>query len=221
MSSIQSNIQQLQSELAQYPGATLIVVSKQQSVERIQEAIAAGATHIGESYYQEARHKLPSLPSTVTKHFIGRLQSNKIKQIVELFDVIQSVDSAEKLQAIDAEAQKQGRQMQVLLQVNISGEVQKGGVSPELLEGFLQSGAKLTNTTISGLMALSEFTDNTERVRKQFRVLKALYDSCASKKLPQIDMQWLSMGMTNDYQTALEEGSNMVRIGRKIFGERY
>lgn len=201
-------------------GALVVAVSKKKSLGDINEALEAGITHIGENYLQEAQEKLPSLPDNITKHFIGQLQKNKIKHIVPLFDVIQSVDSIEKLQKIEEISQKNHKKMDVCIQVNISNEQQKSGVNFDNIQSLLEVVENFQYVTIKGFMALTLHTTDEHTIRNQMRALRSAFESYKRMSFKNVDLIWLSMGMTNDYHIALEEGANMVRIGRKIFGER-
>ncbi|VVB67966.1 Uncharacterised protein [Candidatus Norongarragalina meridionalis] len=187
-------------------GALLVAVTKNVPAERVREAVRAGVKAIGENRVQEAKEKGVSSIRGVEKHFIGKLQSNKLKKIVELFDVIESVDSLRLAEKISAEAKKQKKVMRVFLQVNVSGEPKKGGVKPNEAAALLRKMRALPFLSVEGLMCIA----SRESPRVEFRVLKRLFDEDGG-------LLFLSMGMTDDYKIALEEGANVVRIGRAIF----
>jgi pyridoxal phosphate enzyme (YggS family) len=184
---------------------TLVAVSKTFAADRVDEAIAAGVTHIGENRVQEARDKKPQVRSAARWHLIGHLQSNKAKDAVRIFDVIETVDSVELAQKI-ARASETARD--VLLQVNIGDEPQKSGVSTADVQGVVQQIRGVQGINLIGLMAIPPIGDP----RKPFRRLREIRD--------QVGLEHLSMGMSEDFEIAIEEGSTMVRIGRAIFGAR-
>ena len=191
-------------------------MTKKVEVSRILEAISAGATELGENYVQEAVAKWQAIGSAgVRWHFIGHLQKNKVKQAVKVFDLIQSVDSLPLAQEIGKRALDQGRIMDVLIEVRISGEETKHGVSPEDALAFAQEVAQVEGIKLQGFMGMAPFVVNPEEARPFFARLKQLWD-----KLPLEQRQWLSMGMSHDFEVAIEEGSNMVRIGTAILGPR-
>ena len=202
---------------------TLIGITKYADAKMIQEAIEAGLKNIGENKVQDAMAKLGRLKNikVVVKHFVGHLQTNKVKKVVELFDVIQSVDSIHLAEEIRKEAKKHNKTMDVLIQVNTSGEQQKFGISKAETELLVEEISSLENIRVLGLMTIAPLTQDLEWIRKTFRSLRFLFDDL-KKKYPlstQVHMKHLSMGMTDDYTIALEEGANMLRIGRAIFQE--
>lgn len=197
---------------------TIIGVTKYSDAAHIQEAVDAGLKHIGENRIQQAATKYADL-AHVTKHMIGHLQTNKVKQAIQLFDMIQSVDSLYLAQEIDRQCEKLGRSLDVLLQVNTSGEAQKFGVAPEKVWDLLAGIGDCKNLTVQGFMTIGPLADNEIKVRDCFKRLKEIFvkakaDFSSSKK---VQMRYLSMGMSDDYKIALQEGSNMLRIGRAIF----
>lgn len=216
---ILQNIQSIQNKITAITSekVILIAVTKGHNLNEIQEVIDAGITHIGENRLQEAKGKLPYLPENITKHFIGRLQTNKIRDIVLLFDMVQSVDSLKLAKKIDDECKKINKVMPILIQVNISGEPQKGGLSPSKVNELLESASNLPNIQIQGLMAIGERTDDEKVTRKGFRKLKNLYDSLTKNPRNEVQVSYRSMGMSENFLLAIQEGSNMVRIGRGIF----
>src|SRR3989344_5896678 len=189
---------------------TLVAVTKSVGIEETNEIIKAGVKVIGENRIEDFEKKLPSLLA-VEKHFIGQIQSRKIKRIVELFDVIQSVGSIEHLERIEKEAAAQNKPVKVLLQFNISGEEQKGGFKQNDVKQIIEQFPKIQHVQIIGVMGMASRTDDEEIVRKQFRLLKSIRDELRAT-CPTITE--LSMGMSNDYKIALEEGATMLRIGR-------
>lgn len=195
----------------------LVAVTKNRSLVEMKEVIAAGITDIGENRLKEAQGKLPNLPQNIKKHFIGQLQTNKVRDIVKLFDVIQSVDRLKLARKIDEECEKIGKIMTILIQVNTSDEPQKGGVAPDEAIALVGEVSELKNIQIQGLMTMAVYSDDKEKVRACFRKLKQLFDEIKAKNLPNVKMETLSMGMSEDYQIAIEEGSTMVRIGRRLF----
>ena len=198
-------------------GVTLVAVSKTKSVEEIQELYDLGQKDFGENYVQELRQKQSQLPKDIRWHFIGHLQSNKIKQIASFVHLVQSVDSAELAQKINKQAVVVNRVIDCLLQVHIAQEETKFGLNEKELKELMDSNRpELSNVRIRGLMAMASFSDDLNKVRVEFKYLKALFDQF--KIAPEFNI--LSMGMSADYTIALEEGSTMVRIGSLIFGSR-
>lgn len=215
---IKNNLKQISSEIKSRTNqqVTIVAVTKNRSMADIEALIEAGITEIAESRLQEAKDKLSDIPENIRKHFIGPLQTNKVREVVALFDVIQSVDQLKLAQKIDSESEKAGKIMPILIQVNTSNEPQKGGCKPEETEALIKEVAKLKHVEIQGLMTIAIHSDDKERVRPCFRLLKKLFDSI---NVPRVRMETLSMGMSKDYPLALDEGANMVRIGRELFIE--
>lgn len=203
----------------------LVGVTKYADPVQIRQAVEAGLRHIGENKVQQARAKfsvLQNLSESVTRHMIGHLQSNKIKQALELFDLIQSVDSLQLAREIETHAAKRGRNADILIQVNTSGEQQKFGMAPDEVILNLENIAKLTHVRVRGLMTMAPFEAPESAIRRCFRDLKSLSGRIQEhfSAGPKMTMQYLSMGMTDDFEIALEEGANMLRIGRAIFEKR-
>lgn len=195
---------------------TLITVTKTIDVPRIKEAISAGATDLGENYVQEAVDKYQEIaPDAARWHFIGHLQTNKAKQAVEMFSTIQSIDSLHLAEEIGRRALALGKTMDVLIEVRISGEESKFGVSPEDTLYLANEIARIDGIRLQGLMGMAPFVADPKDARPYFARLKRLWD-----RLPVEQRRWLSMGMSHDFEAAIEEGSNMVRIGTAIFGPR-
>ncbi len=194
-------------------GVRLICVTKGIPVERIREAVAAGIREIGENRVQEAQEKQPALGRDLRWHMIGRLQRNKAKFAVELFDVIHSVDSLELIEALE----RFERGMDLLIQVNVSGEAAKGGCRPEKAAALAEVILKTKHLRWTGLMTMAPFSQNPEGARPFFRKLRELRDQLEERFGRKLD---LSMGMSGDFEVAVQEGATMVRIGTAIFGER-
>lgn len=190
----------------------LVAVSKTVEAERVRAAVAAGITALGENRVQEARAKIAEIGRPVAWHLIGHLQTNKARDAVELFDVIHSVDRIELARELDRRAHARGRVVKVLLQVNVGGEATKGGVAPEAVAETLEALAPLRNLAVRGLMTIPPEVERAEEARGWFQALRKLAERHA---LPE-----LSMGMSGDFEVAVEEGATMVRVGTAIFGPR-
>ena len=203
-------------------GIRLLAVTKEQSDVTVAEGIQAGMTLLGENKVQEASGKIEAFgrKNGLEWHFIGRLQKNKVKFIFDLFDLIHSVDSLSLAEAIHKKAQKIGFCMPILLQVNISGEKSKLGIDPLDLPREIQKFAKLEGVKISGLMTIPPFDHDPETSRPYYARLRELRDTCSSLNIPRICLDELSMGMSNDYEVAIEEGATLVRVGTGLFGPR-
>ena len=196
----------------------LVAVSKTKSVEEIKELYDLGQRDFGENYVQELVEKYQQLPKDIRWHFIGHLQTNKVKLIVPFVQLIQSVDSLKLLKEINRQAEKIGRIVDCLLEVHIAQEETKFGLDEkELHELLVTNFHELKNVKIVGLMGMASLTDDMKKVRKEFQYLKSLFNKL---KTSDSRLTTLSMGMTADYKIAIEEGSNMIRIGSLIFGER-
>ncbi len=193
----------------------LIAVSKTVDIARIEQAIAAGIEHFGENYYQEAREKIPCIQAPVHWHFIGHLQKNKARGVVPLFEWIHTVDDEELAQEINRRAQAARKRQRVLIEVNIAREPQKFGVSPEKVLSLAERIAQLPFVQLEGLMGMAPLVESGEQARPYFAELRRLFE-----RLPESYRVHLSMGMTQDYEVAIEEGATMVRIGTAIFGPR-
>lgn len=198
----------------------IVAVSKTVEVARINEAIAAGIKIIGENRVQEAWPKFQAIGPTVRWHMVGHLQSNKVKRVLQFVDMIQSVDSIHLAKEIQRQAEKLDRTVDVLVEVNTSGEATKFGFSPDDTAVAIEEIANFSQLHIKGLMSIGAFLPNPEDVRPCFKLLRNLRDEVMNKQIDRVEMNILSMGMTDDFEVAIEEGSNMVRIGRAIFGER-
>ena len=199
---------------------TLIAVSKTKPVSMIEEAIQAGQTVFGENKVQELCSKYEVLPKNLTWQLIGHLQRNKVKYIADKAALIHSVDSFRLAETIDQEGKKHNRVIPVLIEVNVAEEDTKFGVTVEETLPLIEEISKLSNIQVKGLMTIAPYVDNPEENRPVFRRLKKLSVDIDSKNMNNVYMDILSMGMTNDYQVAVEEGATMVRVGTGIFGER-
>jgi pyridoxal phosphate enzyme (YggS family) len=194
----------------------LVGISKTFPLDIIKEAIEYGLKDIGENRIQEAERKFPYL-SNVRKHFVGHLQNNKVAKAIELFDMIQSVDSVKLARKISERSLDFRKRMPVLIEV-LTDEKKQFGIHPNELEGFLREASLFKGIRVQGLMTIGPYFENPEDSRPVFKRMKSLFDSVRNRKTPNIEMRYLSMGMSDDFKIAIEEGANMVRIGRGIFG---
>lgn len=201
-------------------GVTLVAAAKTRTPEEIIEAINAGITIIGENYIQEAERAYQVIGNRVKWHFIGSLQKNKVSKAVKIFDMIETIDSPDIAMEIDRRCVQIGKSMPVLIEVNSGRERQKTGVFPDKLEDMIREVSNCRNVSVMGLMTMGPMEGNPEDSRPFFRETKNLFDKIKRLDIPGIEMHYLSMGMTNSYRVALEEGANIVRIGTRIFGER-
>lgn len=199
---------------------TLIAVSKTKPVELLKQAYDAGARDFGENKVQEIMAKYDKLPSDIRWHMIGHLQTNKVKYIADKVYMIHSVDSEKLAATISKEAVKAGRVIPILIEVNVAKEDTKFGIMPEDAEDFIRSINSLPGIAIKGLMTIAPFVENGEENREYFQALKQLSVDIMQKNIDNVSMDFLSMGMSGDYETAIEEGANLVRVGTRIFGER-
>jgi len=226
MMNIEANLNRVKNEIAQAAQVSgrkvtdieLIAVTKTHPTEIVREAVDAGQLVFGESKVQEARAKIPLLPSNIRWHLIGHLQKNKIRHALPLFEMIHSVDSLELAQAIDRIAHEDGLHPRILLEVNVAGEGSKFGFKATSLRTELESLLLLQRLSIEGLMCIPPLAEEAEPSRKYFVELRELRDALEQKF--QVKLPHLSMGMTNDYRVAVEEGATLVRVGTAIFGER-
>jgi len=200
---------------------TLVAVSKTKSVEEIKELYDLGQKDFGENYVQEVTEKQSQLPTDIRWHFIGHLQSNKVKQITPFIHLIQSVDSLKLLQEINKQGKKNDRVIDCLLQVHIAQEETKFGLDESELNDLLNNSiSQYQNIRICGLMGMASLTDDMEKVKSEFKYLRSIFEKHAKLQTSNFKLQTLSMGMSSDYFIAIEEGSNMVRIGSLIFRAR-
>ena len=199
----------------------LLAVTKEQSDVIVAEGIQAGMTLFGENKVQEAMDKIEAIGRTGLEwHFIGRLQKNKVKFVFDFFDLIHSVDSLSLAEAIHKKAQKIGFCMPILLQINISGEESKLGMDPLDLPKEIERVAKLEGVKIKGLMTIPPYTSDPENSRPYYARLRELRNTCSKLAIPGMELDELSMGMSNDYEVAIEEGATLVRVGTGLFGPR-
>lgn len=198
----------------------LVAVSKTKPVEMIEEVMTAGIVDFGENKPQELRDKYEVLPQNLRFHMIGHLQTNKIKYVIDRVVLIHSIDSIHLAEAVNAEAKKHNRIMPVLVEVNVAQEESKSGFLVEKAENAIREIAKLSNIRVEGLMTIAPFVENAEENRQYFVKLRKLSVDIAAKNIDNVTMHHLSMGMTGDYEVAIEEGATMVRVGTGIFGER-
>lgn len=218
---VQNNIRKACAKCGRSPeDVTLIAVSKTKPVEILQEAYDAGARIFGENKVQEITAKYPELPSDIRWHMIGHLQRNKIKYIIDKVELIHSVDSQRLAQAINNEAAKHNLVMPVLLEINVAEEESKFGLKMDEVLPLLEEIASMNHIRVEGLMTIAPFVDNPEENRQIFRSLKKLSVDIEKKNINNVNMHVLSMGMTGDYEVAVEEGATMIRVGTGIFGAR-
>ena len=198
----------------------IVAVSKTKPVSLILEAIDAGVTDIGENRVQEAMGKYDQVDRPAKWHLVGHLQRNKVRQALPIFDLIHSVDSLRLLAEIDQRSVQLDCQTEVLVQVNTSGEPSKYGLTPDAVSDFIANALDYAHVRIKGLMTIGAFLPDPEAVRPSFVLLRTLQEKIGEQRLEGVEMEYLSMGMTNDFEVAIEEGANLVRIGTAIFGER-
>lgn len=218
MATVQENVLALLAELP--PNVELEAAAKGQPPEKIIAAIEAGVRIIGENYVQEALAAQAVIGRRVRWHFIGHLQKNKVKKAVEIFDMVETVDSWELAQEIEKRAAALSKVMPVLIEVNSGREPQKFGVWPENVVALALKIAQLPHLELQGLMTMGPLAGAPEEARPYFRETRRLFEELKNIELPRGAMRYLSMGMTNSYRVAVEEGANIVRIGTKIFGPR-
>ena len=218
---VRKNIEEACRAVNRDPGeVTLISVSKTKPVSMLQEAYDAGSRDFGENKVQEIMDKYPQLPSDIRWHMIGHLQRNKVKYIVGQVALIHSVDSYRLAEEINIQAKKKNIIVPILVEVNIAHEESKFGISEEDAIQLVEEIAELENVRIKGLMTIAPYVENAEDNRLYFRKIKDLSVDIAAKNIDNVSMEILSMGMTGDYEVAIEEGTTMVRVGTGIFGAR-
>ena len=215
---IRQNVERIIQELP--PGVRLESAAKKREPAEILEAAAAGAKIIGENYVQEAERVKQAVGDKVEWHCIGHLQKNKVKRATEIFDMIETVDSYELAKEIDKRCGQTGKIMPVLVEINSGREAGKTGVNPEEAERLTREISILKNIRVEGLMTMGPAVGQPEAARGHFRETKKLFERLKELKIPGAEMRYLSMGMTESYRVAIEEGANIVRIGTGIFGER-
>lgn len=215
---IRDNVKRILEELPE--GVQLVAAAKTRSPQEILEAVDAGVQIVGENYVQEAQESFQVVGQRAQWHFIGHLQTNKVKKAVEIFDVIETVDSLKLAKEIDKRCAQSGKIMSVLIEINSGKEPQKSGVFPERAVELIEEISQLQHIKVKGLMTMGPFFGDPENARPYFVVTRELFDRMRRLELAGVDMTFLSMGMTNSYKVAIEEGANIVRIGTKIFGDR-
>jgi len=215
---IKENVSKILEELPE--GVSLVGAGKTRTPQEILEAVEAGLEIIGENYVQEAERAFQVVGGKVKWHMIGHLQSNKAKNAVRVFDLIETVDSVKLARAIDRACGKIDKVMPILMEINSGEESQKAGVMPEDAIPLVRDMSELNNIKLMGLMTMGPFAGDPENSRPYFQKTKKLFEEIKAMGLPGVEMKYLSMGMSNSYKVALEEGANVVRIGTKLFGER-
>jgi len=218
MANIEANLKEIKKSIPDY--VTLVAAAKGRTAEEIKEAIDAGIEIIGENYVQEAEKVFNDIGNQAKWHMLGNLQKNKVKKAVQLFDMIETVDSLRLAEAIDQRCAAIGKRMPILVEINSGKEASKTGILPEEVDDVILKIAGLRHISVQGLMTMGPRFGNPEDARPYFRETKAAFDHVAAARIPDVEMRYLSMGMSNSYEVAIEEGSNMVRIGTKLFGPR-
>lgn len=226
MTSIAENLERVRKQIADAAAKAIrtvdeieiVAITKTHPAEKVREAIEAGQTLFGESRVQEARAKIPELPSSLRWHFVGHLQKNKVRHALPLFELFHSVDSLALAQEMNRIAADEGMHPRVLLEVNVAGEGSKLGFAPDKLREQMEELLALQRLSILGLMTIPPVADNAEASRRYFAQLRELRDRLQTEF--HVDLPQLSMGMTNDYSVAVQEGATLVRVGTAIFGER-
>jgi len=218
MSVIAENVKSILAELP--PGVELVAAAKTKSPAEVLEAIEAGVKIIGENYVQEAQAAFAAVGRKAQWHYIGHLQSNKVKKAVEIFDLIETVDSIDLAREIDKRSGAIGKVLPILIEINSGEEDQKTGVRPAEAEALLRAVVVLPNIRVRGLMTMGPFEGDPEDSRPYFKRTREIFETMKTLDLPGLEMHYLSMGMTNSYRVAIEEGANLVRLGTKIFGSR-
>ena len=222
--SIAANVKRILETLPS--GVILVAAAKARTAREVEEALRAGVAYVGHNYVQEAEQmiplisEVPKLQGKVRWHMIGHLQKNKVKKAVRLFDMIETLDSWPLAELIDRRCAAIGKTMPVLVEVNIGREDSKTGVLPDEVDDLVQRMSDLQHIRVQGLMTMGPRFGDPEDARPYFRATKEAFDRLAKADLPNVEMRYLSMGMSNSYQVAIEEGANMVRLGTMLFGER-
>jgi len=222
--SITANVKRILETLP--PGVILVAAAKARTAREVEEALRAGVAYVGHNYVQEAEQmipliaQVPQLGQKVRWHMIGHLQKNKVKKAIRLFDMIETLDSWSLAKLIDRRCAAIGLTMPVLVEVNIGREASKTGVLPGKVDDLVRRLSDLKHIRVQGLMTMGPRFGNPEDARPYFQATKEAFDRLAKANLPNVEMRTLSMGMSNSYQVALEEGANMVRLGTVLFGER-
>lgn len=215
---IQQNVKNILKEIP--PSVKLVAAAKTRTPDEIKQAVEAGIQIVGENYVQEAETAYKAIGSRVKWHFIGHLQRNKVKTAIEIFDMIETLDRMSLAKEIEKRAASGGRIVPVLIEVNSGREEQKFGMFPEDVEDFIEKISKMRHINVQGLMTMGPMFGEPENARPFFVETRRLYERLKKMDFPNVEMRYLSMGMTNSYRVAVDEGANMIRIGTKIFGPR-
>lgn len=202
------------------PGILLVAAAKTRTLKEVRAVIQAGVTHIGYNYVQEALPIIQEVGDEATWHMIGHLQTNKAKYVAEYFDMCQTVDSWHLAKYLNQRCNKANRVLPVLIEINSGKESNKTGVLPKDVDDLVEKMSSLQNLHVEGLMTMGPRFGDPENSRPYFQLTREAFDRIAAKHLPNIEMKYLSMGMSNSYEIAIEEGANIIRIGSKLFGER-
>ena len=218
MTDIEANYEEIRKGLPDH--VIVVAAAKTRTVEEVATAVRAGITVVGHNYLQEAEKMVDAFGSQVKWHMLGHLQKNKAKKAVRIFDMIETVDSWALAELLDRHCSAIDKTMPILVEINSGREPNKTGVFPEKVDNFVRRLADLRHIRVQGLMTMGPRFGDPEEARPYFRATKAAFDRLAAAEIPNIEMRFLSMGMSNSYEIAVEEGSNMVRIGTKLFGPR-
>jgi pyridoxal phosphate enzyme (YggS family) len=216
--SIAANVRRILETLP--PGVILVAAAKERTPEEVEAALRAGVTHVGHNYVQEAERMVPAIKEKARWHMIGHLQKNKVKKAVGLFDMIETVDSWPLAELIDQHCAALSKTMPVLVEINSGREANKTGVLPDEMDDLVRHMSDLPHIHVQGLMTMGPRFGDPEDARPYFQATKAAFDRLTRAHIPNVEMRYLSMGMSNSYQVAIEEGANMVRLGTRLFGER-
>lgn len=207
--------------LGQIPAdVTLVAAAKSRSIDEVQAAISAGIGHVGQNYIQDAQAVIPALRTQAKWHMIGHLQRNKINKAIQYFDMIESVDSQKLAQSLNTRCENNGIRMPVLVEVNTGREQAKSGISPDDALTIIRDLAKLPFLQVRGIMTMGPFSGDPENARPYFQLARRLFEQAQRESIPGIELTYLSMGMSNSYRVAIDEGANLIRIGTAIFGPR-
>jgi len=217
-SKIRDNVNSLLKEIPD--NVILVAAAKTRTPEEVLEAVEAGIKVVGENYVQEAEKAFALIGKRVRWHFIGHLQKNKVRKAIRIFDLIETVDSVDIAREIDKRCSSVGRIMPVLCEVNIARERTKWGVKPEEVENLVRNISSLKNIRVMGLMTMGPPFEDPEKTRPYFRQTKVMFEEIKRMNIPNVEMKYLSMGMSDSYRIAIEEGANIIRIGTRIFGPR-
>jgi len=215
---IKENVKRLLGELPE--GVTLLAAAKERRADEISEAIKAGIRIIGENYLQDALKVISEVKEKAEWHFIGHLQTNKVKKVIDIFDMIESVDSLRLAKEIERCCKRRDKILPILIEVNSGEENQKYGVAPKDVSQLIREASSFSYIKIMGLMTMGPRFGDPEESRPYFRKTREIFEQIKDLHLPNIEMKYLSMGMTNSYKIAIDEGANLVRVGTRIFGER-